>query len=108
MAMDKISKIATVALIVVIIGVVVIATILKVYNNHKESLFQVVDKRIEEAAKKCSLEEVCTEGTTTLGFLIEKGYLEKQVHPISKEYVDENLSVTCSGYICKTDVEQSS
>lgn len=99
--MDKNSKIVTICLAVMIIGVVVIATSLKVYNNHKDDLLKVSNKRMEEAAKKCSLEAVCTEEKTTLGFLIEKGYLGKQVHPISKEFIDEKTEIVCENYTCK-------
>lgn len=98
-------KIISVCLIIIIIGVIIIATALKVYNNHKENLLRVSSQKIEEAARKCSLEEACTENKTTLKFLIEKGYIEKQVHPISKEYIDENLEITCDNYVCKTEIK---
>lgn len=103
--MDKNSKIVSICLIVIIVGVIVIATSLKVYDNHKNDLLKVVNQKIEEAAKKCSLEEICTENKTTLAFLIEKGYLEKQVHPISKEFIGGDLEIVCENYACKTNVE---
>lgn len=101
--MAKIKKI-NILLVLGIIVLVIVATSLKVYNNHKSWLFRVVDQRIEEAAKKCFIDGVCGE-TTTLGFLVEKGYLENQVHPITKEYVNADLVITCKDFECETSVE---
>lgn len=103
--MEKKVKIISLSLLAVGIGIIIITTVIKVYDNHKESLLRVSSQKIEEAAKKCTLDEVCTEEKTTLGFLIEKGYLEKQVHPISKEFIDENLEITCVDYTCKTNID---
>lgn len=103
--MEK-SKGINILLVLGIIVLVIVATSLKVYNNHKSGLFRVVDQRIEEAAKKCFIEGACGE-STTLGFLVEKGYLENQVHPITKEFVKADLVITCKDYTCDTSVEAS-
>ncbi len=102
----KKSKGINILLVICIIIIIVVATCLKVYDNHKNGLFRVVDQRIEEAAKRCFIEGVCGE-ETTLGFLIEKGYLENQVHPITKEFVKKELVIICKDYACETSVENS-
>lgn len=92
-------------LVLAIIVLVVAATALKVYTNHKESLLLVASKKIEEAGEKCFLEEKCTGDKTTLGELIEKGYIGEMVHPLTKEYISKDLVVECSNYECKTKID---
>lgn len=93
-----------ISLILGIIILIIVATSIKVYNNHKNGLYRVVDQRIEEAAKKCFIESVCDE-ETTLGFLIENKYLDNQVNPITKEFISTDLIVTCKDFECTTYVE---
>lgn len=88
-----------------IILVVTIGTAIKVFSNHRSHLLEVSTKRIEEAALKCVLENVCTENKTTLGFLIQNGYLDEQIHPVTKEYISESLEIECKDYVCTTEVE---
>ncbi len=86
------------------IDVIIIATIVKVYKNHNASLLLVTTKKIEESAEKCYLEEKCKDGNTTLGFLISENYIDPQIHPITKEQLDENLEIICSNYECTTNI----
>ena len=51
-------------------------------------------------AKKCLEDE-----TITLGLLIEREYLENQIHPISKEYLNEKIVIECKNYVCTTDID---
>jgi hypothetical protein len=83
--------------VLIAIFIIVIGTVYKVYKNHIEHEYEVVEKKISENAKKCFLEEICTGNETTLGFLISSGYLDKQINPITKEYVDEALVITFDG-----------
>lgn len=100
----KKSNIITLSLMAITIGVIVIATSKKVYDTHRANSFKVVEQRIEEAAKKCILDEQCTD-ETTISDLIKKKYLSKQVHPVTKEYINENLVVTCQNYLCNIDIK---
>jgi len=97
----KTSRLISIILIIMIIGIIAGATSLKVYNNHKQALLRVSRQKIEEAAQKCNIDNTC-ENEVTLGFLIEKGYLDNQVHPLTKEFIDTSLVVTCKNYNCET------
>lgn len=102
--MEKKSKIISYILILVIIAIVGIATMKKVYDEHEEKLLRVVTQKIEEAAENCYKRGDCSE-KVTLKFLVEKNYLDQPVHPISKEFVDENLVITCKNFDCSTEVK---
>ncbi len=81
------------------------ATFMKVMTRHNEKLLRVAENKIEEAARKCYIEEKCTKYPVTLNELIQLSYLEKQVHPISKEFIDESLVINCEGYSCETTLK---
>lgn len=98
------SRTVSLILILIILLVISIATGIKVYNNHKESLMRVVTQKIEEAGEKCFLEGKCEE-QTSLKVLIEKGYIDRPIHPLTKEFVDENLKINCSDYTCYTKLD---
>lgn len=100
----KVSSISFI-LVIVLILLVGVSTALRVTNDHKDKLLRVASSKIEDAAQKCYLEEKCTTTNTTLGFLIESGYLEEQVHPITKEFIDKSLVVECINYRCKTELK---
>lgn len=100
----KTNKIISILLIVAIIMTIVISSIYKVYKNHREDLLKVLNQRIEEAGEKCILEGTCTEQQFTLETLIQNGYLESQIHPITKEYVDTSSSITCENYNCISSI----
>lgn len=98
---NKISLILCAAITIIIVA----GTIIKVYKNHEDSLLRVTEQRIEEAARKCVLDSTCQENKTTLEFLIQNGYLDEQVHPISKEYIDTSLEIECIDYVCTTKID---
>ena len=102
--MGKRSKNLILFTTIIIFLIVVVASVIKVYTNHIDSLYAVVENKIEENCKKCFLEELCTGKSTTLGELISKGYLESQINPISKEYVSEDLIVNFDGEKCSTSI----
>lgn len=99
--MKTANKLSTI-LIIAIVAVIGIGTYFKVAERHREKLLEASSKKIEEAARKCRLEKKCLEEQITLGELIDKGYLEKQIHPITKEFVGEDLIIECESFVCKT------
>lgn len=103
--MEKKSRNLTGILILAIIAIVVGATAKKVYDEHNEKLLRVVSQKIAEAAEACYRNGVCG-NEVTLSFLVEKEYIDLPVHPISKEYVDANLIVTCENFDCKAEVKK--
>ena len=75
-------------LIIIIVGI----GILGMYEVNKSSIeksYLVVENKIKEAGKKCFLEDKCEE-KFTLNDLIEKGYINEAIDPITKEYIDKN------------------
>ena len=90
----------------IILIIIVIATIVKVYTNHIDHLYYVVESKIIESTKKCYLEEVCTGEEVTLKDLIEKDYIDKQIDPKSKEYIDENIKITNDGTTWSVDIRK--
>ncbi len=90
-------------LVLAIVVIIIVSTCIKVYDTHKRNLFRVVEQEITEAARKCILDGEC-EDEMTLKTLIEKKYIDKPVHPISKEFIKDDLVITCSNYECFTTV----
>lgn len=101
----KTSKIISIILIFMIIGILVTATMTRVTHEHNEKLLLVSEKKIIEASEKCILEEKCSQEDITLKNLIDEGYIDKQVHPITKEYIDESLPITCNEQKCNVDID---
>ena len=101
MARNKNILVITLAIILI---VVVVATVVKVYNNHIDSLYTVVEKRIEESARKCFIEEKCSGDKTNLGLLIKEGYITSQVNPVTKEYISEDIIITYDGSFCDVNI----
>lgn len=95
----------TFALFLGLVVLVTVCTALKVTSRHEEKLILVSQRKIEEAARKCYLEGKCTGESTYLGHLIKEGYLDAQVHPISKEFISEELTVSCKDFDCTTELE---
>lgn len=75
-------------IIIGLIGLFIIGAI-KVYQNHVDRLYLVLNNEIKESAKKCFLEKNC-EGEITLGDLTSKGYVGVLVDPVTKEEVSKN------------------
>lgn len=74
--------------IVIVFGVAVYKNI----NSHYEKELLVVNNKILEAAKNCYLEEKCKDNIT-LKDLYDKGYLEKQIDPGTKQDYDVNVCI---------------
>jgi len=87
---NKITIIVTIIAILLILG---IPTVYKVVNNHQNKLYQVVEQKIINSAKKCYYEEKCKEKKILLKTLYELNYLDKVSNPITKEYYNEESYV---------------
>lgn len=75
--------------------VLLIIAAIKTLNNHHEKEYLVINNRILESAKKCFLNKEC-EGEITLKDLYDKGYLDKEFDPVSKEEMDEKMCIMFS------------
>lgn len=102
--MKKMSKIISILMIIAIPSLIAVATIIKVSMNHQELELLVSRKKIEEAARRCVIDETCKEEIISLGYLIKKGYIKEQVHPVSKEFINEGTPITCKGYTCTVEL----
>lgn len=83
--------IAIILLTVVLLYTGVIAY--KMVYKHNENLLIVTSKRIEEAAKKCVAESKCNKNNITLATLYEKGYLNEEYNPVTKEIYSKNSKI---------------
>lgn len=74
-------------------GITLVPTIYKIHENHNDKLLLVVKEEFHYYAKKCYLEDKCS-NVVTLKDLYDKGYLkEKLTNPITKKYYNENSSI---------------
>ena len=89
--MEK-EKVSIWYLVLALLIVLIIIGAKKSLDNHHEKEYLVVHSRILESAKKCYLDEKC-EGEITLKDLYDKGYLEVQVDPATKENMNEELCI---------------
>ena len=64
-----------------------------VKKEHNANLWKVVNKSVVEAADRCKNESGCKEDTVTVGYLIERGYLDTVVNPITKEIISNDSYV---------------
>ncbi len=101
----KASKLSCVIFIIIVL-VIGTFTTLKVLMRHQDKLMKVASSKIEESARKCYLDGKCSGVETTLENLIKEGYLEQQIHPISKEYIDGSLVIRCVDFDCVTELKK--
>ena len=83
-------------LILIIISLVIFPTLFYVKKEHNANLWNVVYKSVVEAADRCKNESGCKEDTVTVGYLIERGYLDTVVNPITKEIISNDSYVDYS------------
>ena len=91
------NKIVSLIAIGAIVLVITIPTIINITNNHKSRLFNSIVLKITEAAKKCYLEEKCNDEKIFLKDLYDNNYIDKQINPKTKEYLNENSYVIKKG-----------
>lgn len=90
----KISNFTILALTILGLGIfVIIASIVKISDNHNHLLMYSMQSQVEYYAKRCYLENNCT-GEVTLKDLYERNYIKEEVvDPVSKEILDENIKI---------------
>ncbi len=76
--------------IIIIALMIFIPTYFNVKKDHEDKLMIATKMRILDASKKCFLENVCKGEETTLKYLYDHNFLQKQFNPVTKEYYDEN------------------
>ena len=88
------NKTAILITILIIVFSSIALTLWKVSNRHLERTVLVVQKRIIESALDCFNDDVCLNDKVTLGELIKKGYLSKEINPVTKTYYSNESYVT--------------
>lgn len=73
--------------------IIMLPTIYKVFINHKNKLYIVVEKEIIEAAEKCWAENKCLTNVITLKELYDLNYLEKQIDPMTKKVYENDSTI---------------
>jgi len=87
------NKVTVIGSTIVILLIILIPTVYKVIKNHQDNLYQVVEEKIINGAKKCYYEEKCLNEKITLKELYELNYLGEVNNPITKEYYNEESYV---------------
>jgi len=82
----NINKITIIGSVIAIVLIITVPTIYKVIKTHNDTLYQVVEDKIIEAAKKCYYEDQCINEKIYLKDLYKLEYLEALSDPITKEY----------------------
>lgn len=79
--------------IIISVIIIIIGSINKVINNHNEASLYAMQSKVEYYAKRCYLENNCTE-VMTLKELYEKNYItETIVNPNTKEIISDDLEI---------------
>lgn len=79
--------------VIALLLIISLPTIYKVINNHNQKLYEVTEKRIIEAAKKCWNESKCEGEEITLNTLYELKYLKREADPVTKKYYDNESKI---------------
>ena len=86
-------KTFNVILVITILLVLAIPSSYAVYTTHNNRLYEVLNNKIIEKAISCYNKKECITKIITLQELYDKGYLEEQIDPISKEILDPNTTI---------------
>lgn len=79
--------------------IIALPTVLKIYKNHQDRLYQVATKKITETALDCFHDDVCEEPAVTLSELKKNGYLEFDVvDPETKTYFPDDVVLIYDEY----------
>lgn len=81
--------IATVCVLTIII---ITTTTIKINEHHEEKLLYAMESKIKVKAKRCYLENKCSD-TVTLEYLYNNNYLDEMVNPVTKEVINKNSTV---------------
>lgn len=90
----RISNFTILGLTIIGLGIVVIiASIVKISDNHNHLLMYSMQSQVEYYAKRCYVENNCV-GEITLKDLYERNYIKEEVvDPVSKEILDDNIKI---------------
>ena len=80
-------------LVGIILLVLIIPSSYAVYTTHNDRLYEVLDKKMIEQAKSCYNKKECITKIITLQELYNKGYLEEQIDPLSKEILNPSTTI---------------
>ena len=97
----NINKITIIFSTIIILLIISIPTIYKTVKNHNNNLYQVVENKVIEAAKKCYYEDKCPKNKILLKDLYELKFLEKISDPITKEIYNEETYILIDDNIFK-------
>ncbi len=86
-------KTFNIILVITILLVLIIPSSYAVYTTHNERLYEVLDNKMIEEAIACYNKKECITKLITLQELYDKGYLEEQIDPISKEILNPNITI---------------
>lgn len=86
-------KTFNVVLVITILLVLIIPSSYAVYTTHNKRLYEVLDNKIIEQAINCYNKKECITKNITLQELYDKGYLEEQIDPVSKEIINHNTII---------------
>lgn len=78
--------------ICILVAIVTTITTLRINAAHEEKLIYAMESKVEYYAKRCYLENKCS-NEVTINMLYENGYLEKLYHPVTKEAIDSNIKI---------------
>lgn len=90
----KISNFTILGLTIFGLGIVIIiASIVKISDNHNNLLMYSMQSQVEYYAQRCYVENNCT-GEITLKDLYDRNYIKEEVvDPVSKEILDDNIKI---------------
>ncbi len=80
-------------LVITILLVLIIPSSYAVYTTHNNRLYEVLDKKIIEQAIICYNKKECLTKIITLQELYDKGYLQEQIDPLSKEILNPSTTI---------------
>lgn len=79
--------------IITFIFVITVPSVISVNKKHKDDLYKSITLKIEESAKKCSIQKKCLNKKIFLKELYDYKYIDKQINPYTKKYISEDSYV---------------
>jgi len=82
-----------VSTIIIVLVILITKTVVIMSQRHEDKAMYSMRTKIEYNAKRCYLEEKCTD-TITLQKLYDEGYINEEViNPITKEVINHDLEI---------------
>lgn len=85
-------------LIIIIFLLTIIPVLINIKKEHDDKVWLVFEKEVVESATTCQRENKCPDKEATIAFLINNGYLEKAVNPLTKEVISNDSYVDLENY----------